>query len=205
MIVIIDYGLGNLGSILNMLKKIQAPAIISQNPDEILKADKLILPGVGSFDNGMKNISELGLRDALDLRVIKEKIPILGICLGLQLFTAASEEGKLAGLGWLKARTIRFRVESSPNNMRVPHMGWNSVNKAKDSVMLNGFTDDWRFYFVHSYHVVVDDENDALLETHYGYNFVSAVEKDNIFGVQFHPEKSHRFGMQLLKNFAHSV
>ena len=205
MIVVIDYGLGNLGSILNMLKKIQAQAIISQSPQQILKADKLILPGVGSFDNGMKNISELGLRDVLNLKVVKEKTPILGICLGLQLFSEASEEGGLAGLAWLKARTIRFRVENSPNHLRVPHMGWNSVKKTKDSAMLNGFNEDWRFYFVHSYHVVVDDESDALLKTHYGYDFVSAVQKDNIIGVQFHPEKSHKFGMQLLKNFVQSV
>lgn len=205
MIVVIDYGLGNLGSILNMLKKIQAEAVISRNPEQILKADKLILPGVGSFDNGMRNISELGLRDVLELKVMKEKTPILGICLGLQLFTEASEEGKLPGLAWLKARTARFKVDSSQNHLRVPHMGWNSVKKTKDSTMLNGFDSDWRFYFVHSYHVEVDDDNDALLKTHYGYDFVSAIEKDNIFGVQFHPEKSHKFGMQLFKNFVQSV
>jgi glutamine amidotransferase len=202
MITIIDYGMGNLGSIANMLKKIGAEAVISSDLSVIGRADKLILPGVGAFDSGMKKLHERGLPEILSEKVIAEKTPILGICLGMQLMTKRSEEGSLPGLGWIDAETIRFRFGVEGNeDLRVPHMGWNTVHPAGEGELFRGMTDELRFYFVHSFHLVCNDENDIAARTHYGYNFVSAVRRGNIMGVQFHPEKSHKFGMRLLKNF----
>jgi len=201
MIVTINYGMGNLGSILNMLKKIGAPAIISSDAKEIQKADKLILPGVGSFDNGMKNLDALGFIPVLQEKVLHQKTPILGICLGMQLMTKNSEEGKLPGLGWIDAETIRFKHDPS-SSLKVPHMGWNSVSIAKDSPLFKEMYPDPRFYFVHSFHAVCYKTTDVLATSHFGYDFVSAFQRDNIMGVQFHPEKSHKYGMRLLKNFA---
>ena len=201
MIVVVDYGLGNLGSIVNMLKKIGAQSIISSASKDIEAADKLILSGVGSFDTGMQNIYELGLKKMLEQKVRHEKIPILGICLGMQLLTQKSEEGRCAGLGWINAETRKFNFTGSNVELRVPHMGWNTVTKKKDHVLARQLGEEPRFYFVHSYHVVCNDRTDILLETRYGCNFTSALQRDNIYGVQFHPEKSHKFGMQLLKNF----
>ena len=201
MIVIIDYKMGNLGSILNMLKKVGTPGIISSDPDTIRQADKLILPGVGAFDNGMKNLNELGLIPVLAGKVLQERTPILGICLGMQLMTKSSDEGKLPGLGWIDAATVRFRhAPSTP--LKVPHMGWNTVNVRKDSPLFADMFPEPRFYFVHSYHAECRDAADVLTTTHYGYDFVSAFQRGNIMGVQYHPEKSHKFGMQLLRNFA---
>ena len=201
MIVIIDYGMGNLGSILNMLKKIGAEAIISSNITEIEKAKKLILPGVGAFDSGMKNIMGLGLVSVLNERVLRGKIPLLGICLGMQLLTRRSEEGTLQGLGWFDADTLKFKFDKVQNGLRIPHMGWNYINVEKKHSLLNDLGENPRFYFVHSYHVVCDKVEDILATTSYGYDFTSAIIRDNIFGVQFHPEKSHKYGMKLLKNF----
>lgn len=202
MIVIVDYGMGNLGSILNMLKKIGAEAIISSDVDIIKNADKLILPGIGAFDTGMKNLNGLKIIPILNNKVISEKTPILGICLGMQLLTKSSEEGILPGLGWINAQTIKFKFDEKNNNLKIPHMGWNTVHLSKNSPLFKEMFDEPRFYFVHSYHVVCDDEQDILTQTYYGYEFASAVQKDNIMGVQFHPEKSHKFGMKMLKNFA---
>ena len=201
MIVIIDYGMGNLGSILNMLKKIGAEAIISSNITEIEKAKKLILPGVGAFDSGMKNIMGLGLVSVLNERVLRGKIPLLGICLGMQLLTRRSEEGTLQGLGWFDADTLKFKFDKVQNGLRIPHMGWNYINVEKKHSLLNDLGENPRFYFVHSYHVVCDKVEDILATTSYGYDFTYAIIRDNIFGVQFHPEKSHKYGMKLLKNF----
>ncbi len=200
MIVIIDYGMGNIGSILNMLKKIGASGTISSNPDVIRKADKLILPGVGSFDQGMANLERLGLVPVLNKKVAAGT-PVLGICLGMQLMTKSSEEGKAAGLGWIEARTVRFRHDPS-SKLKVPHMGWNLVTQKKESALLRDMYPEPRFYFVHSYHAVCSDPQDVLTATPYGYEFTSAFQRGNIFGVQFHPEKSHKFGMKLLRNFA---
>ena len=202
MILIIDYGIGNPGSIRNMLKKIGVEAVISSNIPDIEKADKLILPGVGAFDNGMKNLRERGLIPALNDKVINQKIPILGICLGMQLLTNKSEEGKLEGLGLIDAETVKFRFNAANDNLRIPHMGWNQIKSIKKSPLVNGVEENSRFYFVHSYHVVCRNNEDILAIANYGYDFVAAVNRDNIFGVQFHPEKSHKFGMQILKNFA---
>lgn len=197
--IIIIKGTGNVGSILNMLKKIGTSATIASDISLIEKAEKLVLPGVGAFDNGMKNLKEQGLIDVLNKKVIREKTPILGICLGMQLLTKSSEEGILPGLGWINARTIRFKFDDK--NLKIPHMGWNTVHLSKKNSLFKEMLDEPRFYFVHSYHVVCNDEQDILAKTYYGYEFLSALQKDNIMGVQFHPEKSHKFGMKLLKNF----
>jgi imidazole glycerol-phosphate synthase subunit HisH len=201
MIVIIDYQMGNLGSILNMLKKIGTAGTISSDHDEIRRAEKLILPGVGAFDQGMANLERMGLIPVLRELVLEKRTPILGICLGMQLMTKSSEEGKLPGLGWIDARTVRFRHDAS-TDLKVPHMGWNTVTVRKDSVLFRDMFPEPRFYFVHSYHADCRDAADVLTTTHYGYDFTSAFQQDNITGVQYHPEKSHKFGMKLLSNWA---
>lgn len=201
MIIIIDYKMGNLGSILNMLKKIQAPALVSSHPEDIAQADKLILPGVGAFDNGMSNLRELGLLPVLNEKVLEKKTPVLGICLGMQLLTHRSEEGNLLGLGWIEAETIRFRFDRKESGLKIPHMGWNIAAVRKNNAIFRGLEEENRFYFVHSYHVTCKDEGDILSTTHHGHEFASSVRKENIMGVQFHPEKSHRYGMKLLSNF----
>jgi glutamine amidotransferase len=205
MITIIDYGLGNLGSMANMLKKIGADAVVSSDPVAIRNASKLILPGVGSFDTGMNNLKERGLLSLLNDRVLNDRIPILGVCLGMQLLGKCSEEGLQPGLNWLDAETIRFKFEDNNANLKIPHMGWNTVNICQEHPLFKSLTAKNRFYFVHSYHVVCKDPSTSLTRTTYGFNFTSAVARDNIMGVQFHPEKSHKFGMQLLKNFAEFV
>ena len=204
MIIIVDYKMGNLGSIVNMLKKIGSDAKISSDLSVIGKSDKLILPGVGAFDTGMKNINEMKLLPVLEQKAFKERVPILGICLGMQIMTESSEEGQLKGLGWFKAMTIRFKFEKLDQKLKIPHMGWNFIKKAKNSSLLKGVDENFRFYFVHSYHVVCDDDRDVLAITNHGYDFVSMFQKDNISGVQFHPEKSHKFGMRILENFVES-
>jgi glutamine amidotransferase len=201
MIVIIDYGLGNLGSIKNMFKKIGAEAVISAGRSDIDKADKLIMPGVGNFDQGMRNLQALGLPPVLENKVIQKKAPILGICLGMQLFARKSEEGESRGLEWIDAEAVRFRFENDEKHLKIPHMGWNLVKICQRNPLFEGMYPEPRFYFVHSYHIVCKNESDILTKTFYGYEFASAVRKDNIYGVQFHPEKSHKFGMKLLRNF----
>jgi glutamine amidotransferase len=199
MITIVDYGMGNLGSMLNMLKRIGVNAIIGSKPEIILQAKKLILPGVGAFDAAMHSInSEPGLREALNYRALIERIPILGVCLGMQLLTRSSEEGQLPGLGWIPAET---RLFPSIDGLKVPHMGWNIARANTPSKLTAGINKDVRYYFVHSYYVIADKSKHSLMRTHYGVDFDSAIGYKNILGVQFHPEKSHRFGMQLLRNF----
>lgn len=201
MIVIINYGAGNLGSMLNMFKKIGHGAVLGNTVEEIEKADKLVLPGVGSFDAGMEKLNSSGLKDVLNYKVLDKKTPILGVCLGLQLMTDSSEEGELKGLGWISAETKKFELDS--NKYKIPHMGWNEVKIEKESNLFTGMEEqENRFYFVHSYHLVCNEPGDILVSTNYGYDFTCGVERGNILGVQFHPEKSHKFGMQLLKNFS---
>lgn len=202
MITIIDIGMGNLGSIVNMLEKIKVKAVISSYENDIFKAEKLILPGVGSFDNAMKNLNDMHLISILNSRVNEDKIPILGICLGIQLFTRQSEEGVLPGLGWIDATTVKFKFNGENAKLKVPHMGWNTVNLKRDNSLYCGLLNEPRFYFVHSYHIICNNTQDILSTTHYGYDFVSSIQSGNIYGTQFHPEKSHKFGMKVLQNFA---
>ena len=199
MITIVDYGMGNLGSIQNMFKRIGAPARITADPAELEHADKILLPGVGAFDGAMQRINSSGFREVLDRKALVERVPILGICLGMQLLTRSSEEGQIPGLGWIGAETRRFPIS---NGLKVPHMGWNAVSQTRPSALTEGLAPDARYYFVHSFFVQVDRDEDSVLKTHYGLTFDAAIAHGNIFGAQFHPEKSHRFGMHLLANFA---
>lgn len=199
MISIVNYGMGNIGSVVNMFKHINVEAQIIDQPDDLVLAKKILLPGVGGFDKAMKRINESGFLDILNQKALVEKVPILGICLGMQLLTRSSEEGKLPGLGWIAADTVRF---TSKNGLKVPHMGWNSVQVVTPHQLIKNLPDNPRFYFVHSYKVQVDDIKNSLLQCDYGIRFDAAIQNENIFGTQFHPEKSHKYGMQLLKNFA---
>ena len=200
MIVIIDYGLGNSMSVINMLKKLNQDACISNKKEDIQNANKLILPGVGHFKRGMDNLEKSGLDKILYEEVIVKKKPILGICLGMQLMTKHSEEGDTKGLGWVDAKTIKF--ENNQNkNLKIPHMGWNSVLVSENNGLINK-EELQRFYFVHSYYVRCKNMEDVLGTTEYITNFTSAFSHNNIYGVQFHPEKSHLFGLKLLENFS---
>ncbi|SNB45055.1 imidazole glycerol phosphate synthase subunit HisH [Geobacter sp. DSM 9736] len=200
MITIIDYGMGNLGSIRNMLKKIGAESRISGDPSVVAESDKLILPGVGSFDAGIRNLSNSGLMQVLSERVTERKVPVLGICLGMQLMTRKSEEGTLPGLGWVDAETVRFSPPAG-STLKVPHMGWNTVTAAKESPLFSGAEPEERFYFVHSYYVRCLNREDVLLTAEHGQEFDAGFCCGNVAGVQFHPEKSHKFGMRFLRNF----
>lgn len=203
MIAIVNLGIGNVGSIVNMLRRAGAAAVATDDPIQIAAARKLILPGVGAFDKAVERLEALGLRPVLEEKVMKDRVPILGICLGMQLLTHGSEEGRAAGLGWIPGVTRRFDFGPS-TALKIPHMGWNTVRTHRTSRLFNGLEDDPRFYFVHSYHVVCDDPSHVAATCSYGYDFACAVTLGNVAGVQFHPEKSHRFGLQLLKNFAES-
>jgi glutamine amidotransferase len=198
-IVIIDYGMGNIRSIMNKIHRAGHEAIVSYEQEIIMSADKIILPGVGHFLNGMKRLGERNIIDILNEKVLIKKTPILGICLGMQLLTGFSEEGNTEGLGWLDAETIRFKLADIRH--KVPHMGWNSIEQKKESPLLKGIPDSRYYYFVHSYHVKCNVIDDILTTSHYGYEFVSSVQKENIFGTQFHPEKSHEYGEQIIRNF----
>lgn len=205
MITIVDYGVGNLGSIRNMLKKIGVDSRFATSSGDIDSATKLILPGVGAFDAGMQNLIDSGMVPSLEEAVVRQCVPVLGICLGMQLMTKSSEEGKLSGLGWIDACTVKFRPTIG-EALRIPHMGWNVVIPAKDDVLINGFSSEERFYFVHSYHVCCKNEEDVLLKAQYGSLFFHAsFSRGNIYGCQFHPEKSHKFGMNFIRNFVSNV
>ena len=205
MMVIVDYGMGNLRSILNKLQRVDAEAIISSEVEDIEKAEKLILPGVGSFAAGMDNLEKYNLIPILTKKVIEEKVPILGICLGMQLLTRRSEEGNADGLGWIDAETKQFVFERNNTKLKIPHMGWNSIDIRSDSILLKDIPVNSTFYFVHSYHVCCNGTNSVVATTNYGYDFTSVIEKENVFGTQFHPEKSHKNGVRLLKNFVECV
>ena len=202
MVVIVDYGMGNLGSVKNMLKKIGAESIITSDKTTIGKATKIILPGVGSFDSAMKNLDDLGLIDIIKKKVLVDKTPIMGICLGMQLLINGSEEGDLEGFGFIDAEAKKFNFGNLDEILPIPHMGWNKTDVKKASKLYKDNNDNnRRFYFVHSYAVECKNKGDILTTTNYGYSFVSSFEKDNILGCQFHPEKSHKYGMKLFKNF----
>lgn len=200
MIGIVDYGVGNLGSIKNMLRRLGIESLISSNSGDLKNSQKLILPGVGNFDYGMTSLRNSGLYEDLTSQVLKEKKPILGICLGAQLMANHSAEGNKEGLGWLDASVVKFNFKD--RSLKIPHMGWNYVDFKKDSRLISIDGDKRRYYFVHSYHFNTSDKEIILGEANYGYNFPVILAKDNIYAVQFHPEKSHKFGMELLKGFA---
>lgn len=202
MITIIDYNTGNLGSIKNMLKRLGIASQITNDIAKIEQAEKLILPGVGHFDYGMKNLHNSGVVNMLNQKVLENKTPILGICLGVQLLTEASDEGTEKGLGWIKGKTIAFDKSKLASNQKVPHMGWTDVDNYQQSKLFEGIDDEPRFYFVHSFHLSLKDKNDCLVTANYGYEFAAGIEHQNILGTQFHPEKSHKFGMKVLENFA---
>jgi len=200
-LVVVNSGIGNLGAIPNMLKRIGAEAIISDDAAQIEAADKLILPGVGAFDAAAGRLRELDLVAILNRKVVEEHTPVLGLCLGMQLLAEGSEEGSLPGLGWIRGRVKRFRFDASDRSLRVPHMGWNLVRAVGPTPLLDGLDDHPRFYFAHSYYLACDDPADAVGLTTYGSPFPSVVQRGNVYGAQFHPEKSHRFGLRFLENF----
>jgi glutamine amidotransferase len=201
MIVIVNYGLGNLASVSNMFKKIGTKdVLISGDADTIQKASKILLPGVGAFDGGMKNLEALGLIPVLNQKALVEKVPVFGICLGMQLLSKRSQEGTKPGLGWIDAETVKFNPDPALK-LKVPHMGWDYIKIKRENPLIATNSHD-RFYFVHSYHVKCKDEKQSLATCNFGIEFTCMVNKDNIFGAQFHPEKSLRFGMKILENFS---
>ncbi len=198
--VIVDYGMGNLHSVRKKLQRIGFDSEISNNPAKIIEASKLFIPGVGHFSKAIQNLKALHLYDALNEAVLVKKTPILGICLGFQLMTRHSEEGNEEGFGWFDADVVHFNITNQLKH-KVPHMGWNNVKSEKKSILFDGIPESQEFYFVHSYHIKSNKEEDVLATTEYEFSFVSALERDNIFGVQFHPEKSHEVGEIMLSNF----
>lgn len=200
-IVIVDYGMGNLRSIQRKLLRHGVNSSVGATPQEIAAADRLIFPGVGHFAAGMQNLRRSGLLEVLNEKVLTERTPIMGICLGMQLFSKFSEEGDAEGLGWIDARTVRFRGGGDNAPLKVPHVGWNTFRAARLSPFFADVDKDRKFYFTHSYHLECADPTDVLAVTNYGYEFTSAVQRGNIFGVQFHPEKSHLEGIRVLLNF----
>ncbi|HEY6901904.1 MAG TPA: imidazole glycerol phosphate synthase subunit HisH [Puia sp.] len=201
MLVIVDYGVGNLASMQNMFKKIGTDAVISSDEKIIRYAAKLILPGVGAYDTCAGKLQESGLTPVLNEKVLQGGTPVLGVCVGMQLLLESSEEGVLPGLGWIRGKVVKFRQEELPAGYKIPHMGWTDVKPARPSRLLEGFDEDPRFYFVHSYYPQPARPEDVLVRADYGKPFAAGMENNNIMGVQFHPEKSHKFGMQLLANF----
>ena len=197
---LVDYGLGNLGSVANMFKRAGVQTRMVSTPDEIAESDRVLLPGIGAFDEGMSRLSDRGLVEPLQQFAAAGK-PLLGICLGMQLLFDSSEEGEAAGLGLIPGRSVRF---SEGDGIRVPHMGWNLAEPTRADPLVEGLPDESRFYFVHSYHVVPARPEDALAVSNYGTRFVSMVRAGSVAGAQFHPEKSHAFGLTILKNFAHA-
>jgi len=202
MIIIVDYGIGNLQSVQRAFEKVGASARISADPSEIAAAGKLVLPGVGAFGDAMALIEKAGLREILDRKAMEEKIPVLGICLGFQLMTLRSEEGGAAGFGWLDAETKRFCSSGPGAEIRIPNLGWSGISVGKQSSLLRNLGQEPCFYFAHSYFVAANDKDCIAATAFHGVEFVAAAQKGNLFGVQFHPEKSHAAGLEVIRNFA---
>jgi imidazole glycerol-phosphate synthase subunit HisH len=197
---VLDYGLGNIGSVIRMVEKVGSSAKPITTPEEIRQSDKLILPGVGHFDHGIAQLVQRGLIGPLQERVVQQGTPIMGICLGMQLLCSSSEEGASPGLGYVNAEVRKFHAQAD-QNLKIPHMGWNTVRVVRENPLISEASKEQRFYFVHSYYVEPKSSDLAIMMTTHGLEFCAAFKSDNIFGVQFHPEKSHRFGMALMKSF----
>lgn len=202
MITIVDYGLGNIQAIANIYKRLNIPARTAATSDELEGADKIILPGVGAFDWAMSRLEASGMRGRLDRIVQEDRLPVLGICVGMQMLGSSSDEGELDGLGWIEGDIRRFDEAKFTGPTHLPHMGWNDVAPLSGSPLFAGLEQDARFYFLHSYYFAPRNEADTLAVTEYGGSFACSVARDNVYGVQFHPEKSHQWGVRLLKNFA---
>jgi len=202
MIAIVDYGLGNVRAFANVYHKLNIPVIIAKRNDELEEATKIILPGVGAFDHAMQQLNDSGMREGLDRKVLIDRVPVIGICVGMQMLACSSEEGLLPGLGWIEGIVKKFILPSGLSIMRIPHMGWNTINPINTNSLLMGMDQESRFYFLHSYYFKCSNPSDVIAVTDYGGEFDSAVNFNNVFGVQFHPEKSHGWGVRLLENFA---
>ena len=202
MITIINYGLGNIRAFTNIYKKLDIPVKIAQSVVDLTDVSKLILPGVGAFDHAMEQLEQSGMRQRLDELVVQNKVPVVGICVGMQMLAHSSDEGKLPGLGWIDGSVKKFAGSKISYSTHLPHMGWNDVKPVKKNDLLTGLENDAKFYFLHSYYFHCNNIEDTIATTDYGIEFSCAVNKNNIYGVQFHPEKSHQYGIQLLNNFA---
>lgn len=201
MITIVDYGLGNIKAFENVYRKLDVPVKIAKNAADLNSATKLILPGVGAFDHAMSKLLKSGMRTRLDELVIKYKIPVMGICVGMQMLANSSEEGVLPGLGWVDGIVKKFDVSKIHSSTRLPHMGWNDVQPTTQNPLFKNLTTNSKFYFLHSYYFKCFQSADEIAVSHYGCDFTCAINYENIFGVQFHPEKSHSCGIKLLENF----
>lgn len=202
MITILDYGSGNLNAIKNIYERLNIHFEFANTKDRIEKADHIILPGVGAFDETISTLQDKGFIEVLNRKVFEDKTPILGICVGMQMLADSSEEGTLNGLGWIHGKVKKFDKNIIPGKPKIPHLGWNSIEITRDCPLFKNIEPAVGFYFVHSYYYDCSDETNVICMTQYGNSFHSAVNYDNIYGVQFHPEKSHDNGIQLLKNFA---
>ncbi len=202
MISIIDYGSGNINAISNIYDKLKIPYDIVSTPKQLENSNKIILPGVGSFDHCMQKLNQSGLKDILNRKVLIEKTPVLGICIGLQLMAEKSEEGECSGLGWIKGEVKKFNKNIIIHKPKIPHMGWNTIKVVNKAELFKGINLEKGFYFIHSYYIDTLNDENIMTTTVYGDVFVSGIYSSNIFAVQFHPEKSHSNGMKLLKNFS---
>ncbi len=202
MIAIIDYGVGNVRAFANVYHNLNIPFIIARENKDLHEAKKIILPGVGTFDYAMQRLNDSGFRDILDHKVLIDKIPVIGICVGMQMLASKTEEGVLPGLRWIDGEVKKFTPPSNGSTMRIPHMGWNTIKSRNSNGLLKGLENSSRFYFLHSYYFKCNRPEDVIATTNYNVEFVSGINSENVFGVQFHPEKSHEWGIKLLKNFS---
>jgi glutamine amidotransferase len=202
MITIIDYGSGNIKAIANIYEKLKVPFTIASIPDQVIGAKKIFLPGVGAFDETISKLDSTGFRKVLDIEVLQNKVPIMGICVGMQILAESSEEGTCKGLGYIKGKVKKINSNLILQKPKLPHLGWNSIEVVKNNVLLQDIDPIFGFYFLHTYYFECEDQNNVLSTTNYGATFASAVHRENVFGIQFHPEKSHQNGVKLLHNFA---